>query len=109
MLVRFILFNRLFPTLQKIVAFRERLACFASKMHPPAHRQATLWVNVVPMPFCRFRRVWSVVIVRRCRSILHSALHIPHFHVGEMWGFLPKHRRTTRLNALEPLSRAVHL
>jgi hypothetical protein len=46
-----------------------KLAESASKMQPRRHPQASMWENVVPMPF-----------------IPHSALPIPHSHVGVLWG-----------------------
>jgi hypothetical protein len=59
--VLFVQLGRLFATSQKTLILREETLCFASKPHPPAHQNATLWVSVVPMPFCRYRRLSSVV------------------------------------------------
>jgi hypothetical protein len=51
--VLFALLNHLLAALQKTVTFREELPQITPKTVVAAHQTATLWVNVVPMPFCR--------------------------------------------------------
>jgi hypothetical protein len=101
MLALVAVFNHLFVALQKTLPFRAERPHFASKLHPPSHRKATLWGTVVSIPFRRCRPSSfiphpSSLILRRYRpssAVLHpSSLTcalwvslIPSFHVG-VWG-----------------------
>jgi hypothetical protein len=76
MLGLFGLLRHLFAALQKTLTFREKLARFASNAYPKPHHNATLWVNVVPIPFRPVRRLRSVGC--RLRSVIPFS----------MWGFV---------------------
>jgi hypothetical protein len=76
MLGLFGLLRHLFAALQKTLTFREKLARFASNPYPKPHHNATLWVNVVPIPFRPVRRLRSVGC--RLRSVIPFS----------MWGFV---------------------
>jgi hypothetical protein len=47
--------NCLFAALQKTVTFPAGSPHFGPKLHPPAHHEATMWVYVGLMSFCRYR------------------------------------------------------
>jgi hypothetical protein len=115
MLALVAVFNHLFVALQKTPPFRAERPHFASKLHPPSHRKATLWGTVVSIPFRRCRpssliphpSSFVVIVHRPSSAVLHpsslpfAVLHpssltcalwvslIPSFHVGVCGGFLP--------------------
>jgi hypothetical protein len=75
----FVCLEHLVAGLQKTLTFRAERPCFAPKSHPPAHLKATMWRNVVLIPFPAHSAV----------AVLHPSSLIPHpssLILSFMWG-----------------------
>jgi hypothetical protein len=85
MFALFAVLNHLLPTLQKTAPFREKQPHSASKPHPKPLRKPTMWVSVVPIPFCRCCGPSAVL---HPSSLPFSATPGQIISCGGLWGYI---------------------